>query len=485
MGSKKKKIKDEIVVTFCGNQSEEVTGSATLISVLNEDGFTRTNVLVDIGMVQGKSVLEDYKNNRAMIENIPLKSIDYCILTDKHCDHLSNLPSLACNDKVRVITTETNYKIIKPMLLDSVFIHERNVEYLNSKGHRVRPLYVESDFWNIYSRIDTYTENDIHKLTDKISFQLLPNNHQIGANSVVLYIKKRSGAVKKIVVTGDLGNEAGKEIQYYCSDTVKVSNCDLYISEATYGNREPFTKKNLKQELKILEESIDKYIVKNRKSILIPVFSLNRLQTMMTIIYDMYKDKPTPFKIVVDTNLGNQINEVFLNVLKDEQLDRWAEVMKWDKFEFIRNYKQSVAFMSRNEPCLVLSSSGMVQSGRSTIWAEKILGQTGSLILTVGYCAEGTTGRDIQDENKTVIEVNGHTVLKRCDVIKLNCFSGHAQRSDLINNFKGLSNNAKIVLHHGDSSAKEELKRVAEEELRKMNKTNKIIITKKNMQITL
>ena len=102
-----KKKKDEIVVTFLGGQSEHVTGSSVLISVLNEDGFTRTNILVDLGLIQGENtILDDYKANKEMLENIPLNSIDYVILTHEHIDHCGNLPALSKNEKVEIITNE-------------------------------------------------------------------------------------------------------------------------------------------------------------------------------------------------------------------------------------------------------------------------------------------------------------------------------------------------------------------------------------------
>lgn len=42
MGSKK--IKNEIVVTFCGNQSEEVTGSANTTPVVGQTNLNKTNI---------------------------------------------------------------------------------------------------------------------------------------------------------------------------------------------------------------------------------------------------------------------------------------------------------------------------------------------------------------------------------------------------------------------------------------------------------
>jgi len=486
MGSKKKKIKDEIVVSFLGAQSEIVTGSATLVSILNDDGFTRTNVLIELGMVQGEGdIFDDYRANRDLLENIPLKSIDYCFNLHLHADHSMNLPALSCNDKVRIIMTEENKEICKPMLLDGCYVHDKTVEYLNGRGKRVKHLYKEPDFWNVYDKIDTYSTNEIHKLTDKISFRFTNTCHLIASTQLELFIKKRSGIVKKIVYTSDLGDMSNKASNYFVGEQEPISKADLLLIESTYGNKQAYTKEEVKKEQEDLFNTIIKYVVKDRKNMLIPSFALGRTQNLMCLLYDRFKgDKTFNATIVIDSTLANKINEVYRKILKDEELDYWNEVCSWGHFEFLRDYKSSVAFMQKKIPCLVLSSSGMISGGRSQIWAERLLGQTGSLIAFVGYCGSGTIGREILD-GKEVIEVNGSKVLRRCDIKRYNTFSGHAQQKTLVNYIKGMSDNCTVVLHHGDSSAKEELKRVAEEELRKMNKTNKIIITKKNMQITL
>ena len=481
-----KKKKDEIVVSFLGGQSEYVTGSSVLVSVLNDDDVTRCNVLLELGMIQGEGdIFEDFKANKRMIENIPLKDIDYTFICHAHADHLGNLPCLSVNDKVKIITTKKNYKIMKPMLLDAVYIHGKTVEYLCGKGHRVKHLYKEPDFWQTYDKIETYEEGEIYELTDKISFRFLPNSHLIGSTQLELFIKKRSGTVKKIVYTSDLGGVLNKENQYFLTEQPMVNKADLLLIESTYGDRAPYTKAEVKKEKEDLFKTIKKYLIGDRKDILIPAFSLGRIQNLMCMLYDEFKDNwDYRYKIVVDTTLGNKINEIYDSILEGEELEYWHRVRAWGVFEYIRDYKSSVAFMSRKQPSLILSSSGMLSAGRAIMWAERVLGESGGLIAFVGYCGNGTTGREILD-GKEVININGHTVLKRCDIKRYHTFSGHAQRDTLLNYIKQVSDNCTIILHHGDKGAKEELKRLAEEELRKSCKTNKIIISKKNMQITL
>lgn len=481
-----KKIKDEIVVSFIGGQSEYVTGSSVLISVLNEDNITRTNVLVDLGLIQGENtILDDYKANKSMLENIPTQYIDYVLLTHAHVDHIGNLPILSKNEKVRIITNSTSHKIIKHLLQDSVFIHERNIEYLNNKGYRVKHLYREHDFWNVYDKIDIYKDNEIHQLTNKISFRLLENAHVLGANQIELFIKKRSGTIKKIVVTGDLGSVSNRKEQYFLSEQSVVSKADLLLIESTYGDKKPFSKKLVKEEREDIIKNIKHYLFKNEKNILIPCFSFGRTQNFMCWLYDTFKDNWNyKFKIVIDSTLSNKINGAYDSILEGEDLEYWNRVRNWGAFEYIRDYNASIAFIGKKKPALILSSSGMLNNGRAVMHAERVLGQTGALIMFCGYCSNNTVGGQILSGKET-IEVNGHTVLKRCDIKRYYTFSSHAQQDDLINYIKQISNNCTVVLHHGDQESKKELKKIVEEELGKLCKTNRVIISSKNMQITL
>lgn len=480
-----KKVKEEIVVSFLGGQSEHVTGSSVLISVLN-DNDTRTNILVDLGLIQGENtILDDYKANKMMLENIPLQYIDYVLLTHAHVDHIGNLPALAKNDNVKIITNAKTYKIAKHLLQDTVFIHERNIEYLNNKGYRVKHLYREPDFWNVYNKIEVYEENKIHQLTNRIGFRLLENSHVVGANQVELFIKKRSGSVKKIVVTGDLGATFNKQEQYFLSTQPIINKADLLIIESTYGDKKPFTKSVVKQEREDIEKNIRRYLFNNEKNILIPCFSFGRTQNFMCFLYDTFKDDWNyKFKIVIDSTLSNKINGAYDTILEGDELEYWNKVRNWGAFEYIKDYKSSIAFINKKEPALILSSSGMLNNGRAVIHAERVLGQTGALIMFCGYCSNNTVGGQIIS-GKEIIEVNGHTVLKRCDIKRYYTFSSHAQQNDLLNYIKQISNNCKIVLHHGDHEAKEKLKELAEEEISKNCKTNKIIIAKKDLQMVL
>lgn len=82
---------NEVVITMSGNQSEEVVGSNTTISYLTSTG--RKTILVELGMIQNNDMADEYILNKEMLNNIPIKSSDYCFIAHIHSDHISLLPA--------------------------------------------------------------------------------------------------------------------------------------------------------------------------------------------------------------------------------------------------------------------------------------------------------------------------------------------------------------------------------------------------------
>jgi Cft2 family RNA processing exonuclease len=171
MGGKKKD--EKIIVTTCGGQSEGVTGSSTLISFLKNDG-NRGLILIELGGIQGNStILGEYQDNKKLLDNIPVEDIEYVFVAHSHQDHEMHLPYLSANNyNGRIIMTKENLEISKKLLLDSTYIHGKNIEYLKSKGKKVKPFYSEQNCYEVFDRIDTYNVNEIYK-----QFNLSSSNH--------------------------------------------------------------------------------------------------------------------------------------------------------------------------------------------------------------------------------------------------------------------------------------------------------------------
>ena len=484
MGKTKVKEDNSIYIQTVGGQSTQVTGSISTVSYMTKEG--RKHLLLEMGMKQGGSIWDEYIENKEMLDDIPIKYATYCFILHNHADHTSNLPALNNRGfEGRIIITENNKKICKKMLKDSVKIHNSNCQYLRQKGKKAKDLYNTKDMWAVIDMMDTYSVGEIHKLDEYISFRFTNNSHIISATQLELFVTKPNGNCKKIVITSDLGNVDNHQYTYFTEPTIPVSHCDALLIESTYGmgNRN-FNKKDCIREREELKQDILRFI-NSRNSVLIPAFSLSRLQNLMCWIFDTFKDTwDMKVPIVIDTNLGNQINKLMYDILEGEELDYWDKVMNFKAFKFLKDYDSSIAFLTSKQHALILSSSGMIGGGRSMLHAKQILGNSNGAILFCGYCSPNTIGGQILDETLDKVEIEGSVCLKRCTIKKFSSFSSHASQKDLINYMKQC-NCQTIVLQHGDEDAKQELKLKAQEELSKINRTTKVICSYKDYILKL
>lgn len=483
--SKRKKDND-IIVTLIGGNSEGVTGSATLVNYMGSDG-DRKLILCELGGIQGNNtVLGEYRENKKMLENIPVEHINSVFTIHQHMDHCLNLPYLIAKGYTgRIITTYEQKEILKKLTIDGSYIHQKNVFTLKSKGHKVQPLYTDQDAYAIFDIMDIYSVGETHKLDDMVSFRYRNNSHVTGATQLELFIKKPSGQVKKILITSDLGSKVNKEFTPFLKETEIVPKANLVLMESTYGGRPSFSKQDCIDERRQIKKLIQEYVLDNGNRLMIPCFSFQRLQSQMCMIYEFFKDSwDENIPIVVDTKLGNAINDTFEKILEGEELEYWKTVKEWKPFKYIKDYKGTMAFLSKRQSCVILSSSGMISAGHSVLYAESIIDSSKDCLVFCGYCSPNTIGGKILNEEQKTVTIEKVVHQKKCRIVKFNTFSSHAQEDDLIDYIKQL-NCDKIVLHHGQNDAKKALKERSDRELREINKTTPVVCSTKNMQIVL
>ena len=481
------KHKNRVIVTALGNSMEEVTGSCFAIEYTLDNG-NRDLVLLECGAVQTNVVLDDYISNKKMVENIPFNLASHIFIMHSHSDHIGLLPACATRGfNGKIVTNFENEQIMKPMLLDASFIHGRNVTSLNNRGKKYETLFDESDVYSTLAKVESYDENEIIKLNSNLSFRFLPNNHCVGASQLELFIKKPSGRVIKIGYTSDLGSNLNQKYRPYAKDRVDINKCNLAIFESTYGeNGRSFTKKQADEEMVKFKELIEDTISRKHR-ILIPTFSFDRAQSIMTFMYDTFKDDPNfkNVKFIVDSRLLNEINNTYRLILDGEKLDKWNEVMNWKNFVYVEEFKKTEIFASdKDNPAVIISSSGMMSAGHVTTYAKYLLPRQGDVIAFIGYCSPNTIGGKIQRGDKSIL-IDNVKVQVRCKVVVFHSFTGHAQQSELIQYMKNI-NCDHIYLHHGSQTAKDDLKFNAEEAFLFSNISKKIhIINKRNNQIYL
>jgi len=434
----------------------EVTGSRHLLEVNGK------RILLDCGMFQGKRSEERDKNKNFGFDP---KTIDAVILSHAHIDHSGNLPNLVKQGFTGPIyCTEPTVELLNYMLMDSAFIQEKEVEYLNEKKKLanealVEPLYTTEDVAKTLPLIKGKPYDACLDLfnTPDIQVCFREAGHILGSAITVFTIKDQAdGKVKTLAFTGDLGRKNMPLIR----NPYELKSVEYLMMESTYGNR--LHSSILEAEEKLAE--IVKTTAARGGKILIPAFSLGRTQEIIYELHELAKKKKIPeLPIYIDSPLSVNLTEVFrqnLGVLDEETqklfLDTHEDPFNFPELHYIQSVEESKALNTHNGPCIIVSASGMVEHGRILHHLINAIEDHRNTLLIVGFQAKNTLGRKLVEKEQRV-NIFGKPYDVKIEIKIMNAYSAHADRNDLlafVGNIKGLE---KLILVHGEEQAAEDL----------------------------
>lgn len=489
----KRKSKDnDIIVSSLGNSTDNVTGSCFSISYPKDDN-TRGLIILECGLSQdGHTPLEQYNSNKKMIDNISkevIKNTEYVIFTHTHVDHVGNLSIFNSDNGFngKILSTKKSIELSKELIKDSVYIHKKNLEYLKSKGKRLKPFYTEQQMYNMFEKMKSIEVGKEIVLNENLTIILNNNSHCLGSCNITLRFRKPNNHIKTIIYSGDLGSQINRNFSYYLEDQNIPKKCNMFISEATYCDKDrQMTKKQAIQDREELRILIKQAILEGRR-ILFPTFAFSRSQQLLTMFYEWFKDEEW-FKnipIVCDGVLINNINSTYLKILEDENKELFTNVMNWDNVKINKNYDGTVALLSKKTCGIYIASSGFLENGRVVDYLLQFIPSSKDIIVLTGYCGgEGSFGSKLLNNNQKTITLEKHVLQKRCKVIQYLSFSSHISHDELLKLWNEL-NCDKIFVHHSGNKKLEFIDE-AKNYLKDRNKTTKIIpISKSSNQFIL
>ncbi len=174
----------------------------------------------------------------------------------------------------------------------------------------------------------------------------------------------------------------------------------------------------------------------------------------------------------VDSPMAVEITKVFNKYLFDPQMSakflRYAEKQGdpygLESIRYISDVEESKKLNELPGHRIILAGAGMCEGGRILHHLRNHIGKDNTIIIMVGYQAQGTLGRRLA-EGADKVKIFGLKHDVRATVKVLDNFSSHADRNDLLWFIQSLSPRPKsIFLIHGDddnrSSLMEDLKNV-------------------------
>jgi metallo-beta-lactamase family protein len=225
------------------------------------------------------------------------------LLTHGHLDHTGYLPRLAKQGfKGKIIGTLPTLEITKIILLDSAKINEEDTERANkedySKHHPALPFYTIEDAERTLKMFSSAEKDKWYILTEYVKYRFKYNGHIIGATFIEPEIFG-----KIFVFSGDIGRQE----DLLLTPTQKPQLADYLFVESTYGYK-LHPKDNVSEKL---IELINK-TVHNRWILIIPSFAVERLQTLMFLLWKLHDEHRIPnIPIFIDSPMGNNVLGVF------------------------------------------------------------------------------------------------------------------------------------------------------------------------------
>lgn len=444
-----------IRLTFWG-AAGQVTGSMHLLEAAG------AKVLLDAGLFQGHRA-----DTRKLNADLPFdaRRIDSIIVSHAHIDHTGRLPLLAnAGFHGPIIATPATRDLCAPMLADAAHIQEKDFEFLERHGRAgpdARPLYTMADAVRVQKLMIGVPYHRIHHVRKNLSLEYLDAGHILGSASVDLRITE--GTSHRLVFSGDIGRGGLPIIR---DPEPPAGPIDTLIIESTYSERDHDSVAGSEERL---GEAIRRTAARGGK-VLVPAFAVGRVQELVYSINQLFRAGKIPnIPVFVDSPLAVDVTSVFR--LHPETFDRTevlvesgAPIFDMPLLQYIRDVQDSKALNRLAGPAVIIAASGMAENGRILHHLANNIGDHRSLVLFVGFQADGTLGRRIQDGAKSV-KIFGEMHDMRAETETLAGYSAHADRNELRAWVKGIGAPVRRAFCvHGEPSALQTMAGILREE---------------------
>ena len=403
-----------------------VTGSKHLITLSNN-----TQILLDCGMFQGMGDVTEKLNSYFGFEP---KSITYMVLSHAHIDHVGLLPRLVAEGfEGKIFSTPGTMDLARILLLDSAKIQEQDADYAQRKnrGSEVEePLYTEQDVIKTLSQFKVVDYNEDFEIDPRITLRFTDAGHILGSAAVHLNIIDE-GKETRITFSGDVGRYG----DLLLNNPQTFRQADYILLESTYGDT---LHKDLEPIENMLLDIINDTCNVRKGKVIIPAFSVGRTQELLYALNSLeLKNKLPDVPYYVDSPLSFQATQVLKNH-PEVYNNGVKQVLKVDDdpfafkgLKFIELVEESKALNNDPRPCVIISASGMADSGRVKHHIRNNISSAKNTILMVGYAEPRSLGGRLVSGARTVdIFHEQYDVV--ADVKAIRSMSAHGDYEDLL-----------------------------------------------------
>jgi len=423
-----------------------VTGSQHLLEINGR------RLLLDCGLYQGRRG-ETYSRNLNFAYD-PRK-VDAVILSHAHIDHCGNLPNLVKNDyEGPIYATRATVDLATIMMADSGRIQESDAQFVNKK----RLARGEEPIVPLYTEVDAQQAADLFRGVDYgQQFEPVPGvvarfveaGHILGSAAISLEIDEKGRKIR-FWFSGDIGRFKLPLLR----DPVLPDAADYLLMESTYGDKSHNDPSSAAHEFR----DIVRRTIKRNGKVIIPAFAVGRTQELVYHLNEMMHEGDVPSApVFVDSPLAVNASNVFRRhpEVFDAETRQFVEEARHPALDFkmltyVQSVEESKALNLRKDPMVIISASGMAETGRILHHLRNNIENPKNTVCIVSWQAPHTLGRRLADREKQ-IKIFGEPFTVNAEVATIGGLSGHAGQDLLTKYAVNVKESVKkIFLVHGE-----------------------------------
>ena len=426
----------------------EVGRAAFLLST------AETRVLIDCGDKPGAEDEVPYLQVPEAL-GAGATNIDAVVLTHAHLDHSALIPLLfKYGYDGPIYTTEPTRDLMGLLTLD----------YLDIAAKEGRAPPYESEMVREAIKHTVPLEyGDVTDIAPDVKLTLHNAGHILG--SAVAHFHVGDGYYN-VAFSGDIHYDDTRLFNGAVNDFPRV---ETLVLESTYGGRNDYQTDQEDSERKLKQVIREAH---NRGGkVLIPAFAVGRSQEMMLVLEEAMREGDIPtMPVHLDGMIweATAIHTTYPEYLRDDLRERIfhedENPFLAEQFNHIDEGEEERQEVADGDPAIVLTTSGMVEGGPVMSWLRHLASDARSTMAFVGYQAQGTLGRRIQNGRRELPLSDGdptgrrETVTMEMNVETVDGFSGHADRQGLENFVRTMNPRPeKVLCVHGDESSAQDL----------------------------
>lgn len=446
-------------ISFHG-AAHTVTGSQHLIEV------NGSRLLLDCGLYQGKRA-DTYERNLNF--NHDPRKVNAVILSHAHIDHAGNLPNLVKQGfEGPIYATRATVDLASLMISDSGHIQESDAEFVNKKRAQrgeepIEPLYTKEDAEKVAGMFSGVNYGEAFEPIPGVVARFYEAGHILGSAGVSLDVEEK-GKKTRLWFSGDIGRYKLPLLR----DPVLPDRADYMIMESTYGDKSH----NDPSKAFIEFRDVVKRTIERGGKVIVPAFAVGRTQELVYHLNEMMTEREIPsVPVFVDSPLAVNATSVFRNHPEcyDEEtrqfvLEARHPALDFKMLTYVKTVDESKALNERTDPMVIISASGMAETGRIVHHIRNNIENPKNTICIVSWQAPDTMGRRLADR-EPIIRIFGEAYKRKCDVATIGGLSGHAGQDLLMKYALNVKDSVKqIFLVHGEEKQAMTLKGLLKEQ---------------------